>query len=100
MIGGAFPDRSHRRLIDFGVGAFQQNFVVHQSLRDPVRPRSVNARPSPLSPCQKEGAYSARGADGSQAPSATERPPIEARRRREGAAPGFWGGSTPTPLCT
>jgi hypothetical protein len=37
---------------------------------------------------QKEGAYSARGADGSQAPSAMERP-IEARRRREGAAPGF-----------
>src|SRR4029077_6931077 len=80
MIGGAFLDRSYRRLIDFGVGAVQQNFVVHQSLRDPVRPQSVNARLSPLSPCQTGGALSPGGVDSSQA--CRHRPaPVEAQHR-------------------
>ena len=56
--------------------------------------------PSPLSPCQKGGAFSARGVRRLAAPVKDRTAPVEGQHRAtEGAAP-VWGGSTPAPLCT
>jgi hypothetical protein len=79
-LAGGFPDRWHRRLIDFGVGALQQTLLSTSSsvIRCSL---SLLTIPPPHFPMSKGGAFSARGVDALAGPPGTA-PPVEARRRR------------------